>query len=235
MRWKPNWLPEIANCCRSGRSRRTCSIRRRPSLKHRTQNVSSYMQRKSSYSQFSIAINGLAEKLRDEKFAKLVTVYKNLRGEHIELLRQKAETDKKLKETVQKCRDSEQCTTELQGKIGSMELELVSDQEKLREMSSGVLEELESLRRDKELFHMETEVLKKSAEDAVCDKNLAFTELETARQEKMGLNERLTDTTNTLLQVQNHLENGELLLFLNRSKNCFLTSFEFAKKKFELS
>lgn len=169
------------------------------------------MRRKHSSSNLT-TLNGFAEKVRDEKFAKLVTVYKNLRSEHIELLRQKAETDKKLKETVQKCRDSEQCKTELQGKISSMELELVNDQEKLQLMSSGVQEELENLRRDKELFHMETEVLKKSAEDAVCDKNLAFTELETAKREQMGLNERLTDTTNTLSQVQNHLENGKFII-----------------------
>lgn len=162
----------------------------------------------------------LAEKIRDEKFAKLVTVYKNLRGEHIELLRQKAETDKQLKETAEKCRDGEQRVTELQSKIGSMELEFVSDQEKLQKMSSGVEEELENLRHDKELFHMETEVLKKSADDAVCDRNVAFAELETAKRERMGLNERLTDTTNTLFQVQNHLENGECFFLLFFSKKC---------------
>lgn len=171
--------------------------------------------------------NCFAEKIRDEKFARLVAVYKNLRGEHIELLRQKAETDKKLKETVQKCRDSEQVAAELHSKIGSMELEFVNDQEKLQQMSSGVQEELESLRRDKELFHMETEVLKKSAEDAVCDRNLAFTELETAKREQIGLNERLADTTYTLSQVQNHLENGKVIVYYLL---CLLFILNFQKK-----
>lgn len=91
-----------------------------------------------------------------------------------------------------------------------MELDFVSDQEKLQQMSC-VSEELENLRRDKELFYMETEVLKKSADDAFRDKDLVVAELESAKREKSELNERLADTLSTLGQVQNHLENGKFL------------------------
>ena len=91
----------------------------------------------------------------EDKFVKLKDVYQKLRDEHINLLRQKAEADKKLSVANAAIDQSNKIQAELQN---SLELSKVSVEETTRELQSMQLNQDEKLR----LLMMEKEELTKA-------------------------------------------------------------------------
>ncbi|KAK9708515.1 I/LWEQ domain [Popillia japonica] len=111
------------------------------------------------------------QKARDEKFNKIKDLYVKLREEHIQLLRQKADIEKKLNVGYKKVEDLEMINSQLEIQFRELQTEHSLQTEKVQQSSAEQIDELNTLRKDKELFHMETEVLKKSVEDAFREKN----------------------------------------------------------------
>lgn len=146
------------------------------------------------------------QKIKDEKFTKLLGVYKSLRNEHIDLLRQKPEIEKKIKELTTKSEESQQYIAQLEGKIQQMESDNLIEVEQLQKASSDHTNELEGLRRDKDLFNMETEILKKSLEDATRASTEYNTKLDAAILEKQNLMKEIEQLTNKILDLQAQVE-----------------------------
>lgn len=100
----------------------------------------------------------LTEKVKDEKFNKLKDFYVKLRDDHIAKLREKAEVDKKLANSMKKIEEMELNKGEMEVKVLELQREMSKVQENIQTSADCRNEELESLKRDKELFNMETEV-----------------------------------------------------------------------------
>lgn len=67
--------------------------------------------------------------------------------------------DKKYKDSAAKIEESDKLIIELQCKMKDAEFEKSTEQDQLQQASVNFINEIESLRRDKDLFNMETEVL----------------------------------------------------------------------------
>lgn len=98
------------------------------------------------------------EKVKDEKFNRLKDVYVKLRNDHIQKLREKAEVDKKLAQTMKRLEDLEQSKADLDSTIVQLRGQVSKVEERFQKSSCEQNDELEALKRDKELFNMETEV-----------------------------------------------------------------------------
>ncbi|KAB0794296.1 hypothetical protein PPYR_11135 [Photinus pyralis] len=146
------------------------------------------------------------QKIKDEKFTKLLGVYKSLRNEHIDLLRQKPEIEKKVKDLTAKSDDAQQQIADLESKIRQMELDNSVRVEELQKASSDHTDELEGLRRDKDLFNMETEILKKSLEDATKAGAEYSIKLEAVMLEKENLVKDADELTNKIVSLQGEIE-----------------------------
>lgn len=99
------------------------------------------------------------EKVKDEKFNKLKDVYVKLRNDHIQKLREMAEVEKKSSQILKQVELLEQKAISLELTIASMKEETAKNQEKLQKSSEDKDQELEALKKDKDLFNMETEVI----------------------------------------------------------------------------
>lgn len=150
------------------------------------------------------------QKIKDEKFTRLVGIYKNLREEHIDLIRQKAEVDKKYKDSAAKIEESDKLIIELQCKMKDAEFEKSTEQDQLQQASVNFINEIESLRRDKDLFNMETEILKKSIEDAVAEKNKLLVELNAEKLQKEDMQKKIEELLLNTVKVEQSLLNLKL-------------------------
>ncbi|XP_050515261.1 huntingtin-interacting protein 1 isoform X3 [Diabrotica virgifera virgifera] len=130
------------------------------------------------------------QKVKNEKFDKLKELYVKLRDEHIQKIREKAEVEKKLI-----------------GALKNLELltELESTNEKLQEDQKQKSSELSALQKDKELFNMETEILKKSVMDACREKDGIKNELALVIQEKEELKKNSEELSYKLLDLERQL------------------------------
>lgn len=81
-----------------------------------------------------------------------------LRNDHIQKLREKAEVDKKLAQTMKRLEDLEQSKADLDSTIVQLRGQVSKVEERFQKSSCEQNDELEALKRDKELFNMETEV-----------------------------------------------------------------------------
>nr|CAI5826594.1 unnamed protein product [Callosobruchus analis] len=134
------------------------------------------------------------QKMKNEKFDKLKELYVRLRDEHIQKIREKAEVEKKLASTM---KDLERLT----------ELEL--EKERLAESEKQKSTELSALQKDKELFNMETEILKKSVNDACRERDTVKTELSNVVQEKEELKKRSEELSYRLMDLDRQLSNEQ--------------------------
>ncbi|CAH1154242.1 unnamed protein product [Phaedon cochleariae] len=134
------------------------------------------------------------QKVKNEKFDKLKELYVKLRDEHIQKIREKAEVEKKLA-TVS--RNLERLT------------ELENEKERLEENEKQKSAELSALQKDKELFNMETEILKKSVNDACRERDMVRTELAMIMQEKEELKKRSEELSYKLLDLERQLDNEQ--------------------------
>ncbi|KAK4876246.1 hypothetical protein RN001_012668 [Aquatica leii] len=146
------------------------------------------------------------QKVKEEKFAKLLAVYKNLREEHIDLIRQKAEIDKKYKDATVKFEETQQSVSQMQDRLREMEFENSTKMEQLQKASHDTTDELEGLRRDKELFNMETEILKKSLEDAVLISTKYKTELDDETSKKQQLQLKVEELSNKIKETESEVQ-----------------------------
>ncbi|XP_008198412.1 huntingtin-interacting protein 1 isoform X2 [Tribolium castaneum] len=127
------------------------------------------------------------QKVKDEKFNKLKEVYVKLRNDHIQKLREMAEAGKKVNQLTQQVSSIEQMKVELEATIVSLREQVAKSDEKLQKSANSQNEELEALKRDKELFNMETEILKKSIDDACKERDGLMVELREMRAKNEGL------------------------------------------------
>nr|CAH7749305.1 unnamed protein product [Callosobruchus chinensis] len=134
------------------------------------------------------------QKMKNEKFDKLKELYVRLRDEHIQKIREKAEVEKKLTSTI---KDLERLN----------ELELEKD--RLAESEKQKSTELSALQKDKELFNMETEILKKSVNDACRERDTVKTELSNVVQEKEELRKRSEELSYRLMDLDRQLSNEQ--------------------------
>ncbi|XP_060528156.1 huntingtin-interacting protein 1 isoform X2 [Cylas formicarius] len=129
-----------------------------------------------------------------EKFDKLKAVYVKLRDEHVTEIRKKAELEKKLSNAL---KDLERMT------------ELEAEKGRIEEVEKQKSDELCALQKDKELFHMETEILKKSVSDACNERNAIQLELQNILQEKEDFKKRSEELSYKLMDLERRLENEQ--------------------------
>ncbi|KAF5278472.1 hypothetical protein FQA39_LY05961 [Lamprigera yunnana] len=146
------------------------------------------------------------QKMKEEKFSKFLGFYKSLREEHIDLLRQKAEVDKKCKDILTKSEESRKAVDELQNKIREMEYDNSVKLELMQKASVDQDNELEDLKKDKDLFNMETEILKKSLEDATILANKYKAQLAEEEGGKRILQTKIEELTNKVVNVENQVQ-----------------------------
>ncbi|KAI4460996.1 huntingtin interacting protein 1 [Holotrichia oblita] len=146
------------------------------------------------------------QKARDEKFNKIKDLYVKLREEHIQLLRQKADIEKKLNVGYKKVEDLEMTNSQLETQFRELKMEHSLQTEKIQQSSAEQTDELNMLRKDKELFHMETEVLKKSVEDAFREKNIISDSLRVVVLEKEQLNNDIANLSVRINDLQDELK-----------------------------
>lgn len=129
-----------------------------------------------------------------EKFDKLKAIYVKLRDEHVAELRKKAEVEKKLSIAL---RTVEKMT------------ELEAEKDKLEMSEKQKSDELASLIKDKELFNMETEILKKSVADACKEKDSIERELQSVLEEKEELRKKSEELSYKLLELERQIDNEQ--------------------------
>ncbi|XP_056646802.1 huntingtin-interacting protein 1 isoform X1 [Diorhabda sublineata] len=139
------------------------------------------------------------QKVKNEKFDKLKELYVKLRDEHIQKIREKAEIEKKLVSAIK----SIQRLTEL---------ELLN--EELQEDAKQKSTELSALQKDKQLFIMETEILKKSVMDACRERDDVKNELAMTVQEKDEFKKTSDELSYKLLDLERQLTKEQ-----NQSQN----------------
>ncbi|KRT86932.1 hypothetical protein AMK59_938, partial [Oryctes borbonicus] len=146
------------------------------------------------------------QKARDEKFNKIKDLYMKLREEHIQLLRQKADIEKKLNVGHKKVQELESTNIHLETEMKELKLEHTLQTEKIQQSSASQNMELEILRKDKELFNMETEVLKKSVEDAFREKREISESLKLVMVEKENVNAEVAQLSGRISELQEELK-----------------------------
>ncbi|KAJ8981652.1 hypothetical protein NQ317_000880 [Molorchus minor] len=134
------------------------------------------------------------QKAKNEKFDKLKELYVKLRDEHIQKIREKAEVEKKL-------------TVALNSTERLSELE--KEKERLEQAEKQKSIELSTLQKDKDLFNMETEILKKSVTDACKERDTVKLELMNIIQEKEELKKRSEELSYKLLDLERQLDNEQ--------------------------
>lgn len=134
------------------------------------------------------------QKVKNEKFDKLKDLYVKLRDEHIQKIREKAEVEKKL---VSALKNLERLN------------EVEQERERLVEAEKQKSAELSNLQKDKDLFNMETEILKKSVADACRERDSIQIELMNIVQEKEELKKRSEELSYKLLDLERQLDNEQ--------------------------
>ncbi|GJQ85262.1 putative actin binding protein [Trypoxylus dichotomus] len=146
------------------------------------------------------------QKMRDEKFNKIKDLYVKLREEHIQLLRQKADIEKKLNVGYKKVQELESENVQMEAQMKELKLEHTLESEKIQQSSASQNMELEMLRKDKELFNMETEVLKKTVEDAFRKEKEINESLKLVVTEKENLNTEVALLSGRIGELQEELK-----------------------------
>jgi huntingtin interacting protein 1 len=146
------------------------------------------------------------QKVKDEKFNRLKDVYVKLRNDHIQKLREKAEVDKKLAQTMKRLEDLEQSKADLDSTIVQLRGQVSKVEERFQKSSCEQNDELEALKRDKELFNMETEILKKSINDACKERDDMVRELKGVQKQNEELRAKLEDLLGTMMHQQEEAE-----------------------------
>ncbi|XP_050310334.1 huntingtin-interacting protein 1 isoform X2 [Anthonomus grandis grandis] len=150
---------------------------------------------------FAVAQNQDSEQKQfHEKFDKLKSIYVKLRDEHVTEIRKKAEIEKKL-------------STALKALERLHELEM--EKEKLEVAERQKSEELSALQKDKELFNMETEILKKSATDACQQKDSLQQEIQRILREKDLLRQKSEELSYKLTELEGQIDNERKEVQLN--------------------
>jgi huntingtin interacting protein 1 len=144
--------------------------------------------------------------VKDEKFNRLKDVYVKLRNDHIQKLREKAEVDKKLAQTMKRLEDLEQSKADLDSTIVQLRGQVSKVEERFQKSSCEQNDELEALKRDKELFNMETEILKKSINDACKERDDMVRELKGVQKQNEELRAKLEDLLGTMMHQQEEAE-----------------------------
>jgi huntingtin interacting protein 1 len=146
------------------------------------------------------------QKVKDEKFNRLKDVYVKLRNDHIQKLREKAEVDKKLAQTMKRLEDLEQSKADLDSTIVQLRGQVSKVEERFQKSSCEQNDELEALKRDKELFNMETEILKKSINDVCKERDDVVRELKGVQKQNEELRAKLEDLLGTMMHQQEEAE-----------------------------
>ncbi|KAF7273761.1 huntingtin interacting protein 1 isoform X2 [Rhynchophorus ferrugineus] len=126
-----------------------------------------------------------------EKFDKLKAIYVKLRDEHVAELRKKAEIEKKLTQALK--------TVE---RLSELEVE----KERLEHMERQKSEELSLLQKDKELFNMETEILKKSVADACRERDSVVSDLREVLEDKEELRKKTEELSHKLQELERQID-----------------------------
>ncbi|CAG9862977.1 unnamed protein product [Phyllotreta striolata] len=134
------------------------------------------------------------QKVKNEKFDKLKELYVKLRNEHIQKIREKAEVEKKLSGALQTIQQLS---------------ELEKENDRLVEEEKQKYAELSALQKDKELFNMETEILKKSVMDACREKDNLKSEVATLLQEKEDIKKSSEELSYKLLDIERQLDRAQ--------------------------
>ncbi|XP_066249187.1 huntingtin-interacting protein 1 isoform X2 [Euwallacea similis] len=164
-------------------------------LEHEKQNKEKLLNQATASTQI--------QDLEKQKFHKLKSVYMKLRDEHVVELRKSAEVEKKLSAASKSLEEMH-------------ELEMEKERLKLAEKQRS--EKLEALEKDKALFNMETEILKKSVQDACKEKESIWKELQNVSEEKEVLKKKSEELSYKIMdlerQIDHELKENQLLLQL---------------------
>lgn len=93
----------------------------------------------------------------------------------------------------------------MEERIKEIELTMLKSEETLKQSMCNTMEELDHLKKDKELFNMETEVLKKSVEDNIWQNNLLREEVKGLKILKKELETQKQDLNDQVESLENKL------------------------------
>ncbi|XP_066157361.1 huntingtin-interacting protein 1 isoform X2 [Euwallacea fornicatus] len=139
----------------------------------------------------TVAAAQIQDSEQKQKFYKLKSVYVKLRDEHVGELRKKAEIEKKLWATSKSLEQMQ-------------DLEMENERLQLAEKQRS--EELEALRKDKELFNVETGILKKSVQDACKEKESIWKELQNVSEEKEMLKQKSEELSYKIMDLERQID-----------------------------
>ncbi|XP_045474328.1 huntingtin-interacting protein 1 isoform X1 [Harmonia axyridis] len=153
----------------------------------------------------AVQSKGTEQKVKDEKFQKLRDFYYQLRDEHIQKLREKADLEKRLKASETKLENLEVEKNSYLLEIKELSEMVKKSEDQMQKTSNAQIEELEELRKDKELFNMETEILKKSINDHCRERDEYKSELTQTIKDKNNSESKTEELTNKLLDAEEQL------------------------------
>ncbi|KAK9876919.1 hypothetical protein WA026_015954 [Henosepilachna vigintioctopunctata] len=153
----------------------------------------------------AVQSKGSEQKAKDEKFEKLKDFYYELRNDHIQKLRENADVEKKLKIAEQKLELIEKDKFSLQFEIKELKEKINKEEEQLQNTVFTQNEELEELRKDKELFNMETEILRRSINDHCRERDNYKAELSITLQKKNDCEKKTEELLNNVADMENKI------------------------------
>ncbi|XP_063921833.1 huntingtin-interacting protein 1 isoform X2 [Zophobas morio] len=146
------------------------------------------------------------QKVKDEKFNKLKDVYVKLRNDHIQKLREKADIEKKLSQTAKTLENYEQTKNELEATVLNLRAEVSKVEDRFQQSATSQDEELQNLKRDKELFNMETEILKKTIDDVCRDRDNLDMQIKSAQTKIDRLEAEIQEISTQKSQLERQID-----------------------------
>nr|XP_022901178.1 huntingtin-interacting protein 1 isoform X1 [Onthophagus taurus] len=155
------------------------------------------------------------QKAKDEKFNKVKDLYVKLREDHIQLLRQKAEVEKKVNAGVRREKELEHNNSQLQEKLQEINLEHTKQEAEIQQSSQIYKQEVDMLKQDKDFLSAEMEVLQQNYESSILEKNSINDSLQTIISEKEILDNKLSE----MITKSNDLEQSITLMKITKQKD----------------
>ncbi|XP_044732673.1 huntingtin-interacting protein 1 isoform X2 [Chrysoperla carnea] len=146
------------------------------------------------------------QKTKEEKFNKLKDVYTKLREEHIQLIRQKAEVDKKLFGCKKIVEELETKRTQLEAQVIELKSEKNKELENVQQSVKQQVEELEVLQAQHDYLKSENKNLTAKVDWVVKEKENIEYQLKELLEQKENLDVRLKSVNEHFVELDQSLE-----------------------------
>jgi len=166
----------------------------------------------------------------EEKFQKLKEVYRKVREEHIQLIRQKADTDKQLLSARTMSEAAVRSKAQAECRLQELMLEKSRAEESLQRSSHEAHAELQILRQSQEVARAENQDLACKVEWLLSEKSSVESELRDLSTQKKDLNVQLKDTEYRLKELESQLQEEKLNRLYQLLVTCISQAEEIIQK-----